>query len=193
LLAVFLCGVLVGFGLPRLSWWKSQRHFFDTPTLLRQVQPLTQLVTVKYVMEKTVVLEDVKWSETFGTSRVLMVAHGVVKAGVDLSRLTAADLRVSGKRLTVILPPARITDAYLDEKQTQVVERSTGLLRQFDKSLEQTARAQALDDIQRAARHGGILKEADERAKTQLAYLFHQIGFEVVEFQDAGFVGLGRE
>ena len=188
LLAAFglALGLGLGLGLPRWLGFKSSLRFYDTPTLLRQVQTLAQLVTVKYVMEKTVVLEDVKWSETFGTSRVLLVAHGVVKAGVDLGQLAAGDVRVSGKRITVVLPPARITDAYLDEKETQVVERTTGLLRSFDKSLEQTARQQALEDIQRAARRGGILKDADAKAKEQLANLFHQLGFEQVEFRERG-------
>jgi hypothetical protein len=39
------------------------------------------------------------------------------------------------------------------------------LLRSFDKDLEQNARKQAVEDINRAARNGGILKDADERAR----------------------------
>ena len=191
-LAVSLVALIFGIGLgaglfaSRL-WGGGSRHFLNTSTVIRQVQTLAQLVTVKYSMEKIVVLEDVKWSETFGTSRVLMVAHGVVKAGVDLGGLKPGDVRISGKSISLSLPAPRITDAYLDEKLTQVVERTTGLLRSFDKSLEQTARQQALEDIQRAARRGGILKDADERARAQLANLFHQLGFEHVEFRERGF------
>lgn len=179
-------GLGLGLGLPRWLGFKSALRFYDTPTLLRQVQPLAQLVTVKYVLEKTVVLEDVKWSETFGTSRVLLLAHGVVKAGVDLKNLQPEDVRISGKKISLTLPPPQITDAYLDENQTQIIERTTGLLRMFDKSLEQTARQQALEDIRRAARRGGIFQDADERARTQLANLFHQLGFEQVEFRARG-------
>ena len=72
------------------------------------------------------------------------------------------------------MPPPRVTDAYLDEKQTRVIERTTGLLRVFDKDLEQTARQNAVDDIRRSARNSGILKDADERARSQLKNLFHQ-------------------
>jgi hypothetical protein len=128
-----------------------------------------------------VILEDVKW---YGESRVLLLAHGVVKAGVDLSQLAPLDLKVSDKRIVIVLPPARITDAYLDDRETQIIERTTGLLRTFDKTLEQTARQQAVDDLQRAARHGGILKEAEERARMELAGFFHQLGFEKVEFRE---------
>ena len=180
---VFALGIGIGFFAPRLLTRES-RHFLNTATVIRQVQTLAQLVTVKYSVEKIVALEDVKWSEAFGTSRVLLVAHGVVKAGVDLGQVSARDVKISGKKISIVLPPARITDAYLDEKQTQVIERTTGLLRAFDKDLEQAARQQALDDIQRGARHNGILPDAEERARTQLANLFHQLGFESVEFKE---------
>ncbi|MPN51458.1 hypothetical protein SDC9_199104 [bioreactor metagenome] len=64
-----------------------------------------------------------------------------------------------------------------------MVERTTGLLRVFDKDLEQTARQQAVDDIRRAARNAGIQKEADKRARLQLEVLFRQMGFTEVEFK----------
>jgi division protein CdvB (Snf7/Vps24/ESCRT-III family) len=81
------------------------------------------------------------------------------------------------------MPPSRITDAYLDDTLTKVVEQKTGLLRSFDKDLQQTAREQAVQDINRAARNEGILKDADERARSQLTNLFHQLGFKEVEFR----------
>jgi hypothetical protein len=90
---------------------------------------------------------------------------------------------VSGKKIAIKLPPPQITDAYLDDKQTQVIERTTGLLRVFDKNLEQTARQNAIDDIRRAARNSGILKDAEERARAQLTSLCRRLGFEEVEFR----------
>ena len=178
-------GIAIGFFAPKFLMRES-RTFLNSATVIRQVQTLSQLVTVSYVMEKVVDVQDVKWSETFGTSRVLLLAHGVVKAGVDLKKLQANDVRISGKKISLTLPPAQITDAYLDENQTQILERTTGLLRTFDKDLESAARQQALDDIRRAARKGGILKDADAKAREQLANLFHQLGFDTVEFRDAG-------
>jgi hypothetical protein len=130
-------------------------------------------------MEKVVVLEDVKW---YGESRVLLIAHGIAKAGVDLGRLKEGDIQTDGQKITIRLPQPQIIDCYLDEKQTRVVERSTGLLRTFDKDLEQTARQNAVADIRIAARTAGILKDADERARWQLMILFHQMGFQQVEF-----------
>jgi hypothetical protein len=179
LLALFSLGLFLGITLPRLTGFAFGPRAYNTTALLQQVQTLSQLVTVKYVIEKVEVLEDVKWIAGLGESRVLLVAHGTVKAGVDLGQLQPGDLRVSGKHLVIHLPRAQITDAYLDERQTRVVERSTGLLRSFDKDLEQTARLNALEDIRHAARTGGILKDAEERARVQLKNLFGSLGYDV--------------
>jgi len=148
----------------------------STATIVQQVQTLSELVTVKYVLEKVVILDDIKW---YGENRVLLVAHGIVKAGVDLQELRPDDLRVGDKKIVLKLPRARITDVYLDDQKTRVVDRSTGLLRAFDKDLEQNARRQAVEDLRIAARSNRIYEDAEERARLQLANLFHQLGYEV--------------
>ena len=181
LIVIFSFGLWAGFFGPRLLGWGSGPRIYGTASVLQQVQTLSEFVTVKYVMEKVVVLEDAKWYPG-GESRVLLIAHGIVKAGVDFKGMTAADVQVSGKTISLRLPPPKLTDAYLDETQTRVVERTTGLLRLFDKDLEQTARQNALDEIRRSARTTGILKDAEERARDQIKILFLQLGFEKVEF-----------
>ena len=148
----------------------------STATIVQQVQTLSELVTVKYVLEKVVILDDIKW---YGENRVLLVAHGIVKAGVDLQEIKPEDVRVEDKKILLKLPRARITDVYLDDHKTRVVDRSTGLLRAFDKDLEQNARRQAVDDLRIAARSNRIYEDAEERARLQLANLFHQLGYEV--------------
>jgi hypothetical protein len=181
LLLVLALGVGLGFFVRRLLPGGAGPTVYSNATVLRQVQTLSQLVTVKYVMEKVVIFEDVKWYPG-GDNRVLLVAHGIVKAGVDFDKLKLEDVRLNGKKVSIKLPSAQITDCYLDDQQTQVVERTTGLLRSFDKDLEQTARKIAVEDIRRAARTAGILKDADERARAQLEKLFQQLGLEV-EFE----------
>ena len=176
LLLVFLVGLWLGVTVPRFITGGSGPRMLPSATVLRQVQTLSQLVTVKYVMEKIVVMEDAKW---FGDNRVLLVANGIVKAGVNLENIKPEDLQVSEKKVVIRLPNPQITDAYLDDRQTRVVERTTGLLRTFDKNLEQNARQIAVDDIRRAARTAGILKDAEDRAQSQLRNLFSQSGREV--------------
>jgi hypothetical protein len=179
-LFVFIGGIWLGFTVRH--WLKSGSglHEENTATVVEQVQTLSDLVTVKYVLEKVVILEDAKW---YGENRVLLLAHGIVKAGIDLKGFTADDVAISGKKISLRLPPPQITDAYLDDGQSKVIDYSTGLLRSFDKDLEQTARANAVLDINRAAREAGILSDANDRAKLELELFLRQVGFEQVEFR----------
>jgi len=183
-----IIGLLSGIFLRGLAGGGSGPKIYNTTAVVQQVQTLSQLVTVKYVMEKVEVLEDPSQNPlrylwpTYDNTRVILVAHGIVKAGVDLSKLSSADVTVSGKKILVRLPPAQITDAYLDEHKTQVIEHTTGLFHSYNKDLEQTTRQNAMDDIRRAARSNGIIKDAEERAQMQLKVLLLQVGFEQVEF-----------
>ncbi|HYE32356.1 MAG TPA: DUF4230 domain-containing protein [Methylomirabilota bacterium] len=179
LFIVMAFGMAMGFLMGALPGRAAKPQQINTSTVIQQVQTLSQLVTVKYVMEKVVILEDAKW---YGQDRLLMLAHGIVKAGVNLDQLQPGDIIVEGKKVRIILPQETITDAYLDDTKTQVIERETGTFRKLEKDLEQNARRIAVDDIRRAARYAGILKDARERAEIQLRGFFVALGFEQVEF-----------
>lgn len=182
-------GALLVMGLAMLisvmlvvKWFRAPdtSRVYNTTTVLQQIQSLSDLVTVKYVLEKVVIVEDAKW---YGENRVLLVAHGIVKAGVDLRQIKAEQVRFSEDKLVIQLPPAHITDVYLDDRHTQIIERTTGLLREFDKDLEQNARRIATADIRSAALASGIINEAALRAKAQLTILFQQLGYKTVEIK----------
>ncbi len=177
---VLVLAVYLTFTVARWANRGAGLHLWDTTSVVHEVQALSELVTVEYVMEKVVILDDVKW---YGENHVLLLAHGVVKAGIDLKRLQPGDVNISDKKISLKLPSPQITDAYLNDKASQVIDHTTGLLRAFDKDLEQTARQNAVDDIARAARKGGILEDADKRARIELEALFKRAGFEWVEFR----------
>ena len=109
---------------------------------------------------------------------------GVAKAGVDLQKLRPSDVKIRGQHLTLSLPRPQLVDVYLDEGKTEVLERSTGILRLFDQQMEQEARREAVESIRKAARAGGILRDAEERTRLQLTALARSAGFEdvTVEF-----------
>src|SRR5271169_5177992 len=78
-------------------------RFGSTASVVRQVQTLSELVTVKYVVEKVVILEAPPESTlgqfVQGDNRVLLLAHGVVKAGINLKNFTPDDVTISGKTI----------------------------------------------------------------------------------------------
>jgi hypothetical protein len=184
-LAVLALGVYLG--LMVAHWKGGGLRVENTATIIQQVQTLSDLVTVKYVMQKVEFVDSPPESTLGqfiqGDNKVLLLAQGIVKAGIDLKKIASGDVAISGKTLTITLPRPEITDAYLDDAQTKVIERTTGFLRSLDKDLEQTTRQYAVDDIRRAALQGGILNDASERARTELRAFFQQAGFETVQFR----------
>lgn len=189
---VFIAGAWFGIRVTRLLS-PGGVHELNTAVVIQQVQTLSDLVTVKYVMEKVVIINSPPTSTlgqfVQGENRILLLAHGIVKAGIDLKRIRPEDVAIAGKKITLHLPPPQVTDAYLDEHQTQVIDWEKGFLRDFDKDLETTARQNAVDDISRAARKAGILKDAEDRARLELAVFLNQAGFGQVEFVDKRPVG----
>lgn len=189
-LMVIILSVLVlvaGFLLVRFLQQGAGPAQRNTAVFLRNIQTLNQLVTIQQRLEKVVIVEDPPTGTlaayVSGESRVILVAHGVVKAGVDLSRLTEQDLHWRGTNLILRLPPSEITDVYLDEQRTQVVEHKTGFLRRFDAQLPQLARQQALAAMRRAAREYDILKDADQRARLSIQKFLEPMGISV-QFAD---------
>ena len=182
--ALLAAGVWLGFIAAHALALRSTIREENTATVVQEVQALSDLVTVKYVMEKVIILDDVKW---YGENRVLLLAHGNVKAGINLKQLKPDDVRISGKTIRIHLPTPQITDAYLDDNQTRVIDHTTGLLREFDKDLEQSARQTAVGDIKRAAQRSGILNDAKEKAELELALFLHQAGYDHIEFPDRSF------
>lgn len=169
-------GVLLGRLLPS----GDKPRIADTTAVITQIRALSQLVTVQYVFEKVVRMDDIQW---YGQNRLLMIAHGVAKAGVDLQQLKPGDVSIHGTKLTLSLPKPQLFDVYLDENKTEVVERSTGLLRSFDQQMEQEARRQAVEEIRKTARASGILRDAAERTRLQLELLGKSAGFTEVEIK----------
>ena len=192
--ALVVLALLIGVGIALTIGLLIKRStggktFPNTATVVQQIQSLSELVTVKYVVEKVVPYEDVKYFADLvplGENKVILLAHGIVKAGVDLSQVQPGDVEVSATSISITLPAARVSDAYLDEKHTQVLDRQTGLFRSFDKGLEQKVRQYALAEVSRGARQNGIEREANERARVQLTNFLKAIGFTEVEVRTGG-------
>jgi hypothetical protein len=152
--------------------------------MLQQIQALQELATVKYTLQKVIGLEEQK--VPFGAENVMMVVMAHVKAGVDLGALTPEHLQIGDNSgITLRLPPAKILDIYLDDKETRVYQRSVTWWTPWvpnNPSLEQQARQAALESVQLAATQSGILSNAQQNAETALRTFLHAAGFQTVSF-----------
>jgi len=118
-----------------------------------------------------------------GKEKLVLIARGQVVGGVDFSLMEEDDIVVSGKKVTLYLPPAKVLVSKLDNKRTGVYEYEKGLFTRRDIQLESELRARAEEELVRRAVEDGILMQAETNAKAYLLLLLHSLGFTEVEFQ----------
>jgi hypothetical protein len=118
--------------------------------------------------------------------RVIVVVCGQVTAGIDLSKLTEANVSVKGSTVVIQLPDAEMFGASLLEDRnppcTYTAYRTDGILLESAKNLESEARVQALARMQTTALDNDILGRARESARTELRRLLFLVGYRSVEF-----------
>ena len=156
----------------------------DPITIIREVQSLARLETIQYTVEKIITAEISQgfFGPLFG-DRLLFVAHGYVIAGVDLSKIAADDLWLDNGVLHVKLPDAEVFVATLNNEDSYIYDRNTGLFRQSDPNLETAARIAAEQEILNSAVEDGILVQAQQNAETYLERLFNALGYMQVIYE----------
>lgn len=157
----------------------------DQPTVVREVQALQRIETVSYSLDK--ILSGERQNPIFpqflAGDRLLLVAHGEVIAGVDLSKLQPSDVQVHGRSVSIHLPAAEILIASLDNARTRVYSRDTGLFSTPDPNLEGEVREEAVRQLRTAALDDGILKSAASNAHQPLNDLLANLGFTNIEIR----------
>lgn len=155
----------------------------DPVTIIHNVRALARLETIQYSVEKVITAENRQgpFGFLFG-DRLILVAHGVVIAGVDLEKLGPQDLRLENGVLYVTLPNPDIFIATLDNEKSYVYDRDTGLLTRGDINLETSARQAAEKEIETAAYEDGILMQARQNAENYLYRLLRDLGYPEVIF-----------
>ncbi len=155
----------------------------DPVTYIRDVQALARLETIQYSVEKVITAEVAQGSFDFlFGDRLLFVAHGIVIAGIDLSKLTPQDMAYQNGILYMRLPPAEVFIATLDNERSYVYTRETGILTKQTVDLETLARQRAEDEIKKAAVEDGILTLAQQNGEVFLDKFFDAIGFKDMQF-----------
>lgn len=157
----------------------------NSAAVVKQIQALNRWETASFTIEKVIDQNsggNVFQKFLFG-SRLLLIAHGTVIAGFDLSTLSENSIRVNNESVTVVLPPPTILITSLDNQKTRVYDRQQGLLATNTNDLEANARLSAENDIRAAACSEGILANASENAKKQLTPVLQSLGFTSVTIQ----------
>jgi hypothetical protein len=181
-----VAGVLAAVVVAWLLFFQSGlRIDLSRPAVVQRIQRLQRLESVVYSLEKIVTgtQDNAYLPRILGGDRILLIVHGDVTAGIDLAKLDASKITIKGRAIEIELPKAEVFSARLDNERTRVYSRETGLFTAPDPNLESEVRREAERQIRQSAIDGGILKTAEENARTSLSGLLEGLGFESVVIQ----------
>lgn len=164
---------------------KPEEKTIDLGALVTQVRELNRLETATmHVLHVGRVTQSYKMvPNALAGDEITFLAAGDVIAGIDLSQLGRNDVwRSPDGTINFRLPPPRILVSRVDNEESRVLNRKTGVLRRADVDLETRARQHAEANIRREAVKKGILPLAGRNAEKHLAEFLHTLGFEKVRF-----------
>jgi hypothetical protein len=168
--------------------FEPQEEVIDVTSLVTQVRELNRLETASMrVMHIGTVTQTYKMvPNALAADEITFLATGDVIAGIDLSRLTPNDVwREPDGTIAMRLPPAQVLITRVDNKESRVLKRKTGMLRRADVDLETRARQHAETNIRNEALKKGVLRMASASAEKKLADFLHTAGIEKVRFVSA--------
>ena len=159
----------------------------DQSAVVKEIVALNRLETASFNIEKIIEagsagnsLQNILFGD-----KILLIAHGQVIAGFDLSKISKENVEVSGEILNLQLSAPEILVTKLDSEKTRVYDRKLGWLTKGDSNLETGARLVAEQEIRRAACESRILDIATENLKKQFTAMFQGVGFQEVNIDVA--------
>ena len=156
------------------------------PVVVEGIHKLDQLATVRFTESVPITKESggTGFERLFSGERVLLIASGEVEAGVDLSKLDRDSVTVKGETVTIRLPEAEVLSTNLNEGETRVYDRDFSPLNlRPDDGLVERARAEAEDEVRRAALENDIIGYAQSNVEESIRAFVLTLGFERVKFE----------
>jgi hypothetical protein len=161
---------------------RGTRIDVSSPSVVEKIRQLSRLETVVYSLDKIVSGErgSAYLPDFLVGDKLLLVAHGEVVAGVDLSQLKPSDVAINGESIKVKLPDPQVLSTRIDNGRTRIYSRDTGVLVPADPNLESEVRLAAEQQIAQAALADGVIDKARVNARTSVGALLRGLGFQSV-------------
>ena len=149
----------------------------STP-IVEKIRNIQELSTTVQTMETIVPASAERKLGDFSlaTTRLLYVARGEIRAGVDLAELTDADVKVTKDKIEINLPPAKILDSKIDVNHSRVYDYDRGFLNlgpDVAPQLQTLAQRETLVEIVNTACSENILDRANIKAKAAITQLLN--------------------
>lgn len=194
-LTIVVIGVLAllvrGIGFPSIgNPFGTETVDRSAPPLLTSLEDLARFQAASGTYQVIVDLEkDVKRVPSLvAGERTLFLAQGSVDAYVDFTGLGASSVEVSadGTRVDITLPPAALSEARVDPKNSRVISRDRGVLDRLggvfsdDPTSDRELFVESQDRMAAAARESGLTDRAEDNTQKMLEGLLAPLGYDDV-------------
>ena len=154
--------------------------------IVQRIKSIQELATTVQTMETIVPTSaDRKLGDiSLATTRLLYIARGEIRAGVDLSELTDTDVRASNNKIEIDLPSAKILDSKIDVNNSRVYDYDRGFFNlgpDVAPQLQTLAQRKTLIKLVDIACNEGILNSANIKAQKTVSQLLTISGYQQVK------------
>ena len=159
---------------------KKQIEVLSSNVVLKEIQEIQELATAEYNMETVVSVK----AERFGKdNKLLYIANGKVKAGLDLYNLTVSNIKINDeeRKIIVELPPSKILDKKINVNTSQIYQYDEGWFTNKDVAHQMLTKAQQNAEVKMliAACKSKIIETANQKAEIAVDRLLTMTGYEV--------------
>ncbi|MCH5334925.1 MAG: DUF4230 domain-containing protein [Alistipes sp.] len=184
IVVVLLIGACISLH-PSLGWgWLTGKplEIDQTANVVEHIRKISEFTTACYyeeyvIQRKKPASDNAMLKRIMTTPEIVLMAKGRVRAGFDLSKISADDMSFSGDTLRVVLPAPEIFDVITNPSDYEIFVEQGGWTHEEITELQIGGRervlANAIDD--------NILQKADSIGRERLTHLFQTFGFGVVE------------
>ena len=172
----------------------SISNIFNRPTptpvvdvkslVIKQIQSASELTTAIYSVEAVVPVSQANKAILgfipLADTKMLYIAHGRIRAGIDLQKLKAEDVEVFSNTIIIRLPPPEIQEKTLDPDRSSVYDIDRPIMGEVDPGLINEAQRVGLQRITQAVCEQGILNQANTQAELAIKALFSNANFDQV-------------
>ena len=190
LIFIVIAGLIVWLSIDQFNLMKWKDKFFaqeelkidTTASVVEEIKKISEFTSACYYEEY--IIQDSK--EVSGNALIKMVkskpevvimSKGKVRAGVDLSKITPEDIKVSSDTLRINLPQPEIFDVIVNPSDYEIFSENGDWSHDEISKLIQKGK----ENLQQHALDEDIIGKAGETSKKKLESLFQTLGYNVVE------------
>lgn len=150
--------------------------------LIPALQEVSNLATVEYVVTKIIKANDNKTWYKIGERKILMSCKASLVAGLDLSEINEDDISISGKKIRMTLPKAKLLIVNIKPEDIKTEYEDVSLFRNpFTNAERDALAAQGEIQIKNSAASLGLLQAAEVNAGLLITNLLKKLGYETID------------